>query len=112
MPTLLAGLRGRGPPRHARQSAAGSSLEAYKARRGAETPFDRGPNATPDTASKVTLRACVDVLVPKRIETVRYRTSKELVTKRALLLISVALFGFLWRWVRRMNAPSVTVSNR
>ena len=112
MPTLLAGLRGRGPPRHARQSAAGSSLEAYKARRGAETPFDRGPNATPDTASKATPRACFDVLVPKRIETVRYRTSKELVTKRALLLISVALFGFLWRWVRRMNAPSVTVSNR
>jgi len=86
-----------------------TSFEAFKARRGSVSPFEREAQATPDTVSESTLRARYDALVAERLESVRYRTSKELVSKGLLLLISLTLFGFHWRWVRRLNgAPGAT----
>ena len=88
-----------------------TSFEAYKAKRGAASPFERPASAPPDTASDATLQTRYDALVAERLATVRYRTTKDLVTKGLLLIIGLALFAFHWRWVRRVNGqpPSAAV---
>ena len=65
--------------------------------------FDRGGPSQPDTASDTTLRRRYDALVADRIASTQYRSSKSITTSGILLLISLGLFVFHWRWVRRLN---------
>ncbi len=81
-----------------------TSFEAYKATyRREQQVFDRGSPSQPDTASDATLRRRYDALVADRIASTRYRSSKSMITSGILLLISLGLFVFHWRWVRRLN---------
>ena len=81
-----------------------TSFEAYKATyRREQQMFDRGGPSQPDTASDATLRRRYDALVADRIASTQYRSSKSMTTSGILLLISVGLFLFHWRWVRRLN---------
>jgi hypothetical protein len=86
-----------------------TSFEAYRAtyRREREM-FDRNAPAQPDTISEVMLRRRYDALVADRIATTRYSTSKTFTTSGVLLLISLGLFAFHWRWVRRLNSTAGT----
>ncbi len=81
-----------------------TSFESYKATyRRDQAMFDRSVPARPDTASETSLRQQYDALARDRIGAVRYRTTKTLTTSTIFLLISVGLFLFHWRWVRRLN---------
>jgi len=84
-----------------------TSFEAYKATYQRERMMrDPSGAAQPDTVSEATLRRRYDALVADRIATTRYRTSKAFVTNGVLLLISVGLFFYHWRWVRRLNGTT------
>ena len=88
-----------------------TSFEAYKATyRREQTMFDRGSQSQPDTASETTLRQRYDGLVADRIASSRYRTSKSMITSGILLLISLGLFGFHWRWVRRLPSAGAAAA--
>lgn len=80
-----------------------TSFEAFKARGGGRTSFDTREAAQPDTASEATLRTRYDALVADRVARVRYDSAKAFTTKGILLLLSLGLFSFHWRWVRRPN---------
>ncbi len=83
-----------------------SSFEAYQARRATTPSFGREVPTTPDTASEATLRARYDALAADQVASVRYQSAKAFVTEGLFLLIAVGLFGYHWRWMRRLNAPS------
>jgi len=83
-----------------RYGGALSSFEAYKATR----PTGDGTRA--DTVPEATLRQRYDALIADRIVTTRYRTGKTLMTQGILLLVAIGLFGFHWRWVRRLNGSA------
>jgi hypothetical protein len=81
-----------------------TSFEGYRSTYQRERGmYDRGGPASPDTASEATLRQRYEASVADRIASTRYRTSKSFVTNGVLLLISLGLFGYHWRWVRRLN---------
>lgn len=83
-----------------------SSFEAFKARRPMMPSFGRETPAPPDTASEPTLRARYDALVADQILSVRYETAKSMVTQGIFLLIAIGLFGYHWRWMRRLGAST------
>ena len=82
-----------------------SSFEAFQATRATTPSFGREAPATPDTASEATLRARYDALVTDRMASVRFESSKTLVTEGLFLLIAIGLFGYHWRWMRRLGLP-------
>ena len=85
-------------------SASLTSFEAYKATyKINRPPWQRDADAGPDTTSEATLRQQYDAVVADRVASTAYRTSKSLTTSGILLLISMGLFAFHWRWVRRLN---------
>ncbi len=84
-----------------------SSFEAFQATRATAPSYGRELPATPDTASEATLRARYDALVADRIISVRYASSKAFVAQGLFFLIAIGLFGYHWRWTRRLRAPSV-----
>ncbi|HTO72822.1 MAG TPA: hypothetical protein VMJ30_03335 [Gemmatimonadales bacterium] len=88
-----------------------TSFDAFKARHGDADPFERRENAAPDTASEATLRIRFDALVAERLARVQYQTSRELVTKTILLLLSLGLFAFHWRWVRRLSIDEAPMTD-
>ena len=57
-------------------------------------------------AAVIAVVVAVDALARDRIGAVRYRTTKTLTTSTIFLLISVGLFLFHWRWVRRLNGTA------
>ena len=83
-----------------------SSFEVFKAKRAMLPSFGRETPTPPDTASEATMRARYDALVADQIMSVRYESSKSFVTTGTLLLIAIGLFGYHWRWMRRLSAPS------
>lgn len=83
-----------------------SSFEVFKAKRAMLPSFGRETPTPPDTASEATMRARYDALVADQILSVRYESSKSFVTTGLLLLIAIGLFGYHWRWMRRLSAPS------
>ncbi len=83
-----------------------SSFEVFKAKRAMLPSFGRETPTPPDTASEATMRARYDALVADQIMSVRYESSKSFVTTGILLLIAIGLFGYHWRWMRRLSAPS------
>jgi hypothetical protein len=72
--------------------------------------FARESAARPDTSSEVTLHKLYDVLVQDRLAAVQYRTTKSLTTETIVLVISVLLFAFHWRWVRRLNGTTLAAA--
>ena len=83
-----------------------TSFSAYKAT--ANGPFDVARRAGDSThvVSDSSLRVEYDARVRDRLVTVRYETSKRLVTNVLLLAVAIVLFGLHWRWVRRMNGAA------
>ena len=81
------------------------SFEAFQATRATTPTFGRETPATPDTASEATLRARYDALVADKMESVRFDSSKTIVTEGLFLLIAIGLFGYHWRWMRRLGVP-------
>lgn len=83
-----------------------TSFAAYKAtyRQAPATIGAAAPAA--DTASDATLRARYDALAADRVETVGYRTAKEMTTSGVMLLVAIGLFAFHWRWVRKLHAAT------
>ncbi len=82
-----------------------SSFAVFQATRATTALYGRESPAPPDTASEVTLRARYDALVVDRIISVRYASSKAFVTQGLFLLFAVGLFGYHWRWMRRLSVP-------
>jgi hypothetical protein len=81
-----------------------TSFESYKATyRREQAMFDRSGAARADTLPEGALHQQYDALVRDRIASTRYRATKSFVTGTLFLLISIALFFFHWRWVRRLN---------
>ena len=80
-----------------------SSFEAFKARRPMMPSFGRETVAPADTASEATLHTRYDALVADQITSVRYETSKSFVMQGLFLLIAIGLFGYHWRWMRRLG---------
>lgn len=87
-----------------------TSFEAYKATRRQQPPSVSGGPAQSDTASEATLRKQYDALVTDRIAATRYRTTKSLTTSAIFLVIAFGLFGFHWRWVRRLQDGTAAAS--
>lgn len=82
-----------------------SSFEAFQATRATVPSFGREMPTTPDTTSAVTMRARYDALVADRMVSVRYESAKTVVTEGLFLLIAMGLFGYHWRWMRRLGLP-------
>jgi len=81
-----------------------TSFDAYVATLQRDRGVSSQPGvALPDTTSEVTLRRRYDALVADQRASSRYRTGKTFVTNGVLLLLALGLFGFHWRWVRRLN---------
>jgi hypothetical protein len=79
-----------------------SSFEAYRA------TLDRGPRfgtdadaAKPDTVPETELRRRFEALRADRIERIRFKARRSLVTNTLTLILAAGLFAFHWRWVRR-----------
>ncbi len=83
-----------------RYGGALTSFDAYKVTRSTTDAVRQ--DAVPDAV----LRQRYDALVADRIATTRYKTGKTLMTSGILLLAAIGLFGFHWRWVRRLNGAA------
>ena len=55
-----------------------------------------------DTTSEAAQRKRYDALVAERLAATRFRTTKAMFTSTVLLLLSIALFVFHWRWLKRV----------
>ena len=55
-----------------------------------------------DATSEAEQRKRYDALVAERLATTRFRTTKTLFTSTMLLLLSIGLFVFHWRWLKRV----------
>ncbi len=65
-----------------------------------------GAQARPDTTSEATLRRRYEALRTDHIARVRFQAWKAIVTSGLLLLISVVLFVWHWRWMKRLGAAA------
>jgi hypothetical protein len=83
------------------QEASVSSFEAYRATHARAEQFRSGPDAKPDTVPEPELRRRYEALRADRIERVRFKARRSLVTNVLTLVLAAALFGWHWRWVRR-----------
>ena len=79
-----------------------SSFEAYRATLDRAQQFRTGSDAPkPDTVPEVELRRRFDALRADRIERVRFKARRSLVTNTLTLVLAAGLFAWHWRWVRR-----------
>ena len=92
-------------------SPMGGSLTSFEAFRA--TYNDGGPRrvtgtdgsaAIPDTLSTAELRSRYEALRTDRIAKVSFESMKNILKSSLLLLLSVGLFVFHWRWVRAQRA--------
>ena len=63
----------------------------------------RGKETPQDTLTTAELRSRYEALRSDRASQVRYTSSRELVGYGLMMLLSIALFAFHWRWVRRQR---------
>ena len=79
-----------------------SSFEAYRATHDRAQQFRAGPDAPkPDTVPEAELRRRFEALRGDRIERVRFKARRSLVTNMLTLVLAAGLFAWHWRWVRR-----------
>lgn len=101
----------RANPLQARSAFMGVSLtsfEAFRATYNERAPTRGGPNATPgDTLSTAELRSRYEALRADAVAQVSYRSAQRLVRFGLLILISLALFFFHWRWLRAQRDAAV-----
>jgi hypothetical protein len=91
-------------------SAFGSSLSSFEAYQAtASRPASAAPGQ-PDTASAATMRRRFDALRADKISRVSFEAWKAIVTSGLLLLISVALFVWHWRWMKRLGAAEAAAA--
>lgn len=79
-----------------------SSFEAFRATHSRAEQF-RASSETPrqDTVPEAELRRRYEGLRADRMERVRFRARRSLVTNAITLLVAAGLFAWHWRWVRR-----------
>ena len=79
-----------------------SSFEAYRATYDRAQQFRSSPDAPkPDTVPEAELRRRYEAFRADRIERVRFKARRSLVTNTLTLLLAAGLFAWHWRWVRR-----------
>jgi hypothetical protein len=84
------------------QEASVTSFEAYRATHERAQQFRAGPDAPkPDTIPETELRRRFEALRADRIERVRFKARRSLVTNTLTLVLAAGLFAWHWRWVRR-----------
>jgi hypothetical protein len=86
-----------------------TSFEAYRVSyaesRGSAPMREReGVSVATDTLSTDELRTRYEALRADRIERSRFEATKQMVKHGMLILVSVVLFLFHWRWIRIRNA--------
>lgn len=102
VPTLMNAAFDRANPLQA-ESGFGVSLISFEAYQ-VTSQRNRGPvePGKADATSEAEQRKRYDALVAERLATTRFRTTKTLFTSTMLLLLSIALFVFHWRWLKRV----------
>ena len=88
-----------------------SSFEAYRATYERAQQFRSDPAAAkPDTVPEPELRRRYEALRADRVERVRFRSRRSLVTNTLTLLLAAGLFAWHWRWVRRRVPVELTAA--
>jgi hypothetical protein len=88
-----------------------SSFEAYRATHERAQQLRAGPEgAKLDTVPEPELRRRYEALRADRIERVRFRARRSLVTSTLTLLLAAGLFAWHWRWVRRRVPGELTAT--
>lgn len=89
-----------------------SSFEAYRATHERAQQLRAGPEgAKLDTVPEPELRRRYEALRADRIERVRFRARRSLVTSTLTLLLAAGLFAWHWRWVRRRVPGELTATH-
>jgi len=88
------------------QASFGTTLSSFEAYEADQHPASVGASARPDTASEATLRKRYEALRADRISRVTFQSWKAIVTSALLLIISVLLFVWHWRWMKRLGAAA------
>ncbi|MGD0990915.1 MAG: hypothetical protein ABR998_00405 [Gemmatimonadales bacterium] len=88
------------------QAGFGATLSSFEAYQADQHPSAVGAQARPDTTSEATLRRRYEALRTDHIARVRFQAWKAIVTSGLLLLISVVLFVWHWRWMKRLGAAA------
>jgi hypothetical protein len=79
-----------------------TSFEAFRATYDRARELRAGPNApAPEPIAEPELRRRYEALRADRIDRVRIRAQRSLVTSTLTLAIAIALFAIHWRWLRR-----------
>lgn len=91
----------------------GESFEAHKSAnpgyRYVQRPGTYGERTVYDTISEEQARERYELMRAERLATVRYQTTRELLTDVVLLIVALALFVGHWRWLRSL-AKSADIS--
>ena len=83
-----------------------TSFEAYRATQDRMPPRTRtAADTARDTLTTAELRAEYEAVRADRLERVRFDATKRMVKHFLLLLLSVALFMWHWRWLRIQREP-------
>lgn len=94
--------------RYGRSGMSVTSFNAYKREYYSRQPAraGSGPNGTAqrDSVSDATLRQMYQEDRADQIDNTKFRALKALVSSVLLLLVSIVLFFFHWKWLRRQSA--------